>query len=153
MENDCVVCMNSITNKHVLTCGHDMCSGCFSTWKSTCVKEGSDVTCPCCRHVIEKRVDIGNRDDMLIQLSYEDYERVVYGEEPSPYVGLELVDMGGNPTWRELLALQTNPFDNEEYIDYNDELISYDDRNLNTEYDSDSDESFIDYPDDEDCEW
>lgn len=149
MENDCVVCMNKMQNKQVLGCGHDMCSDCFKSWKTSCLKDNSDFTCPCCRYVIERRKVVN--DDMMIQLSYEDYERVVYGEEPSPYVGLELVDVGGNPTWRELLALQTNPLD-EEVMDDNDYLVSYDDRYVETEYDSDSD-SFVDYPDDDECEW
>lgn len=146
MDTDCIVCLNKMNmdDKHVLGCSHELCRGCYQKWRTSCRREGIDVTCPCCRHVVEKNVDVEKEMDMMIVMGYQEYERVVYGEESST-VGLELVDVGGSPTWRELLRREDS-----EIYEPNDELVGYDDGS------SDSDtESYIDYPDEEeqDYDW
>ena len=147
MDTDCVVCMNkmNIDNRKILGCTHEICTSCYTKWRGTCRRDGVDVTCPCCRYVVEK--DMEREIDYAVVIGYQEFERIIYEQQESDMVGLELADVGGNPVWRELLQAQF--YNDPEIYDENDELVDYGERDDH----SDSDESFIDYPDDDECDW
>ena len=149
-KKECFVCMNMTDDMKVLVCSHEMCGVCYRKWEVSCVSEGVDVTCPCCRKVLVKRPEGPRRvHDTVYIPEFEEDDNDIYFHDREG-TAFDLVNGPNNtPTWRELLAAQQGDDQQGEIIDPNDDLIAY-----NEVYNSqsDSEESDIDYPD-EDYDW
>ncbi len=66
--SDCIVCLHQLqdSSRKVLPCQHELCAGCFKSWRDQCLDNGNNFTCPFCRRVLEK-ADVMFTDDMMAE--------------------------------------------------------------------------------------